>query len=598
MRPILVLAALAVVFSGCTESRSPGFEPHLPSFAVSDAANPPSPDPLFFWLPPTVDNPTLPEGYALKIVEPVIWITCAPAEDQIDGVTCVDPASSNDRIPKTGAIAHDGAKYQHDWKTGDYSLGSFRRYRLTAVIDEAVVGWLDVQPVDNPNQVSSVPDGYYGFTNGSTVPLKFVYLTTEQCAEHPEDCDEVTVQLDQLEDDVFITVPGGQVKLKPNPAETDDELRRWTLVRLDQAPCLVGENGLPLTRFQEGGDCYQLIVTPPFPDDFELAVGTAFWGQCLPGNLNKKWYDKWKTFKVHGEEFAAKISHGIEGPIPTEPFDVDCSAVATSGVSAVVRRLARAATAMLFGTPAYAFDEDTMGGFTRMSFFTGIRELFVEVTDAVTVLGRATQLEARILAEHASSHDEHGGVADVLVRFECESGPAPCSSIGPFDAISDAHGYARVTVSFPAAGTYVFCVWTPEDGIEKEDCAQLTVTVSEWDVHFEPPLVNKEHVGFTVTNNTAHGFLVIACSVANTCGGLTQPIALPFTASDFKGGSYNVNWTIQYPGAEAGHVLQFSVVLGQDAAAPPLPNTATFAVADDPRFKVGSRLPAKFRLGR
>jgi alpha-tubulin suppressor-like RCC1 family protein len=156
---LLLLALLATVFA-CTDNTTATGPAGLPNFDIADA--PRDYKPGFYWLPPMVKQPNA-LGTFDASVSPTVQI-CELVEGTCGTV-----------IAAFAAQAADG-QYHVNWHTDEVGLNSTSTYRITvsAGEDGVVLGYADVQPVDNGSGLKNL-DGeeFVGLVDGRTLPIKF-----------------------------------------------------------------------------------------------------------------------------------------------------------------------------------------------------------------------------------------------------------------------------------------------------------------------------------------------------------------------------------------------------------------------------------------
>jgi hypothetical protein len=645
---LAVFGILVLVLSACRDNQF-GFEPH-PTFEISDATTQGG-NPYFRFLAeigtevldPSVFNadlaPTL-EICRTQLVEGVGCQRENPAEGHVAGTILV-PAHH------VLVNAREGS-YRFDLKTNGIKLETDVLYRIFVRGGTRVLGYADVRPVNPPVGTNSEP-GIHRFNNHGESNLEVRFRIDEGAVCYSmygtADCSDLTVNKDEggdlcIQDDGITQC----VIVGPGAWSDDVQTRVFSLRILSNvtnaADCLD-------TLYRQALYCYRLFVDPPLPPGETFTAERVWTGYCIQSNVPQSQYGKHQAGP--GGVGLRRLVHSAT-PIP---FDVEtyCDKFQQQGAglaSRLGRKLLHGPLAFVFGRNAYAWDmseyevililddfdgeygdvDDGNGGGEANLFRSAVQTRTLSVTAADRInnfgwvriiklvgasslvagnTGTTVNLRAQVTAshEHEPGSPVHAsGVEGVMVAFACTSGPAPdgCAGASPVagtQALSNHHGYVTTGWAFTKEGTYTFEVSTPGDGASP---IVLTAVIESWQATFLTPLVSSNPAPLANQNTTASGSIRISC-LAGTC--LTThashwPVNVPFSASDFvvKDGNYQVNWTIgevsKQATASAGDKLRFEILLNGSA----LPGAAELVIADDPKYKIGSRLPIKWRIER
>jgi len=142
-----------------------------PNFAIADAAR--AYKAGFYWLPPMVADPLYAGTFDAELA-PTVEIcelvdgACGPVIATYTMTT--GPGSETVRLDL------DDEHYIVNWHTDEFALSTTGFYRVSvrAGIYDVLLGFADVQPVDNGSGLKKIDtDEYIGLVDGRTLPIKF-----------------------------------------------------------------------------------------------------------------------------------------------------------------------------------------------------------------------------------------------------------------------------------------------------------------------------------------------------------------------------------------------------------------------------------------
>jgi hypothetical protein len=610
-RPAVVISVIAVTaLFGCQDHSQ--FAGPAPQFELSHSGT--SGNPYFHILSPVGSDAGM-FGTFNDMLDPVVEI-CRLSESDVSGVYpsagCASEASPL-IVATTGAgVTLENGYYQFQFKTSDYpALQVGTTYRIHVRIGK-VLGYADVQPAANPEQVKLVPAGIHGFQIGSNVPFKFridegAFCWPEtSCSEYTID-PEVGGELDN--GSLFVIALPGFV-------DPDGGTRTFELVRVTDLPCLP-------TAFRQYEACMEVRMNPAlapgeefnFVDMLAQQGETVFIAMCLDPAANR---DHVRKFKAPDRPWTAATSYDPLGPAdPANPIlpSAACADFAASQpgghrygqwlatrlLSRTYAQYARGLTGFVFGTPAHAGDVALFNSVRSLTRFGWIREIRLATAAQSASAGASTALHARVVSVHVEEDHHHADPADlgvngVNVSFACvnvaDPGYASCShASGAAMAVSAGTGHGTGTATaqwtFTQPGRYRMQVTTPLDGA---DPADFDVVVTTWTATFLMPLSKDDSAPLPTQNITASGGVRI-------CGPFgCRASLIPFSPVNLSSdGSYQVQWTIGEGLSVAdGQTISVAVMLNGTIQI----GNVTFVVAGEPRFNIGRTLPIKFRIER
>ena len=124
----------------------------------------------FFFLPPLVDNPRL-TGSFVRDLPAVVRI------DEIDAVGSQVLRTVATFTTTTGPdgemVRASGAHYMVNWNTGRFELSASARYRISVLLDERRLGFIDVVIVENGQTRVVTEADHVKVGKGATLPIKF-----------------------------------------------------------------------------------------------------------------------------------------------------------------------------------------------------------------------------------------------------------------------------------------------------------------------------------------------------------------------------------------------------------------------------------------
>jgi hypothetical protein len=274
--------------------------------------------------------------------------------------------------------------------------------------------------------------------------------------------------------------------------------------------------------------------------------------------------------------------------------DEDLVAAATQRL----RRALRGPLAFVFGKKLVADDlvrhasirDASRFGFARLFDVTTASS--VALTNTPVALSATARYHASQNARDAGLGNHHGDYVWAIPARFLDGEATLCSAFtggtsDPYVVVDPSlpqSGTATCQATFKSAGTYSII-----PNVDGRDYTAFTVTVTEWLATFLTPLADSNPNPLPVQNTTGSGYLRITCA-GSGCTFATRN--LPYSGKDYKGGKYQLNWKIA--GAAAGDLLTFQVLLNST----PLPYVSSIVVASDPKYNVGSTLPASWRIER
>ena len=190
-RIALVLAC--VLFVACQVDRRSPTGVHSPSAELRDGANG-GPNLHFFFLPPLVKQPSF-TGTFNPTLKPVVVIC------QLD----VDVNNNNKPLgcssaPPVVVLAADadltGKQYMVNWNTGQPLIDPNKFYRIQVFGSRngLLLGWADVDPVNNGSGLKNVNTGeYIGLVDGRKLPIQFRIERGAFGTNCERDCAEASV---------------------------------------------------------------------------------------------------------------------------------------------------------------------------------------------------------------------------------------------------------------------------------------------------------------------------------------------------------------------------------------------------------------------
>ncbi len=187
-RPAVWLAVLAVAFTLLTtcDDGVPSTAPEVgsPVLAISDAVHDDGNE-HFFWLPPLVDDPGSFNGDFDGSLSPVvrIWDVTDGADTLVaEFTTTTGPGSETVRVTSEDL-------YIVNWHTNRFELSETATYRVTVLVAEIPLGFVDVKVRGRARAAKNANAGeYVVLKQGRTLPIKFrtehgaVFLVTGSVA--------------------------------------------------------------------------------------------------------------------------------------------------------------------------------------------------------------------------------------------------------------------------------------------------------------------------------------------------------------------------------------------------------------------------------
>ncbi|HEX4599854.1 MAG TPA: hypothetical protein VH116_00570 [Gemmatimonadales bacterium] len=377
-------------------------------------------NPHFFFLPPLVSQPSF-SGTFNPNIRPVVEV-CQLDVDVLNlplGCNATAPLI----LPGVPVLDLADGLYQVNWDTGLSGVldDGFYRIRVRAAPGGTVLGFADIQLVDNHSEVRNVnTDQYIGLTDGRTVPIKFRIENGIVC--QTLDCFEGTVG---PAGGTFVTTSGLAGTLFPPGAVTQDVL--LAIDRIDTRPCV------PVDLPQFNG-CYHFSTDPFLAQGFATHVTV---GICLDqGTLSHAQADL-----LHIAQFDAGQPVRMLTNVPATFMPCDPHHVTTvgSGFSGGLRALARLLGSLLAPAELHASHLGVGGDAGSYSTFGwALPGLLGVVGDnPLGVVGTAVATPPAVLVTDSLGN----AIAGATVRFAVAGGGGAIT--GPV-ALTGSDGVARV----------------------------------------------------------------------------------------------------------------------------------------------------------
>lgn len=194
MKRIVLLPLACVLFVACqVDQRSPTGV-RSPWAELRDGANG-GPNLHFLFLPPLVKQPSV-SGTFNPALKPVVVI-CELVVD-INNNNKPLGCSSAPPVVVLGPVVADlaGQQYKVNWNTGQPLINPDKFYRIQVFgsSNGLLLGWADVDPVNNGSGLKNVNTGeYIGLVDGRTLPIKFRIERGAFGTNCASDCAEASV---------------------------------------------------------------------------------------------------------------------------------------------------------------------------------------------------------------------------------------------------------------------------------------------------------------------------------------------------------------------------------------------------------------------
>jgi hypothetical protein len=240
---VIVVAAIAA----CQSDRP--FPPG-PNALIQDA-NHNAGNGFFFWLPPVVNQQSPATQTFSRQLSPVVTIT-----DLCTGGLV--------RTFSGAAISASNASYRVNWQTAQDNLNSACTYRVTVTVGTKLMGFADVDVVDNGRELKNVNTNLFiPLLDDRTLPLQFFIGVGSQCLRAGSDCGEGTAHPGQ---NTVIVSANGQAGVFVPAGAVDDDVT-ISVESSDERPCIPGllPPVFPGSTGAVGNSCYDFHTDPPLP---------------------------------------------------------------------------------------------------------------------------------------------------------------------------------------------------------------------------------------------------------------------------------------------------------------------------------------------
>jgi hypothetical protein len=171
MKRIVLLPLACILMVACQADQRSVTGVRPPSGLLMDGAHN-SGNTHFFFLPPLVPQPSVSGVFNSKL-QPVVVICELTVDANNIPVGC-SGAAPIDPGPVTADLA--GQQYNVNWNTGQPAIDPAKFYRIQVFGSRngLLLGFADVDPVNNGSQLKNVNTGQYiGLVDGRTLPIKF-----------------------------------------------------------------------------------------------------------------------------------------------------------------------------------------------------------------------------------------------------------------------------------------------------------------------------------------------------------------------------------------------------------------------------------------
>lgn len=427
MNRVFLLAIAGTMLAACQDRPAPtGVQP--PSAMLWDGAHNGG-NAHFFFLPPLVKQPTA-TGVFNPALKPVVEICQLEVDASNIPVGCAAGVPPIDPGPVTADLA--GGQYKVNWDTKQSGIDPDKFYRIQVFGSRngLLLGFADVDPVNNGSQLKNVNTGeYIGLVDGRTLPVKFRVERGAFGTNCVSDCVEASVSNDG---GTIVTNTGFAGALFPAGWIRPDVLERLgidnvvvTIERVSlqdlDGPCI--PRNLP-----QAEGCYR-FTTSPDVGDFALDVTV---GICVEVPETAPQFDAAQLFKV--EEPIVEVPE-ITPLRNTAANFVHCegfaSATSKGGpVLAFARRLLHGAAAWLAPAPAYGAHVGAgglTGSFSRVGWVLPTTIGFDDV-EAGTVVNTAYSSQGITFTRVRTEGQTFCGSTDDV--YANDNGPLPGGGFG------------------------------------------------------------------------------------------------------------------------------------------------------------------------
>lgn len=261
-------ALFLALLSSCVDSGPTGpddLDVQGPAAAIIDGST--TGIPGFYFLPPLVQEPEV-TGAFDPTLEPAMRVC------ELVGSACRPGTPVAYFPPGSAKVERD--QYQIRWDTngrGTRRLDERKFYRLEILVGGVVMGSIDLDPRDSHGRGKShSPAGFFAFTIGRTIPVKFWLSQPAQCEADGQVVLECTAQtvtdsqggrltLDTEGDPLSLIIP-------PNALPEGNPVVTVVVERLD--PSELDVECIPLLDAPQYGPCFRVTTIPELTGELEL----------------------------------------------------------------------------------------------------------------------------------------------------------------------------------------------------------------------------------------------------------------------------------------------------------------------------------------
>ncbi len=462
MKRIVLLSVTCALVVACQDQRSPTAA-RPPAFQLVEAGHD-----HFFFLPPIVPQRTF-TGTFNPALKPVVQIcqldVTADASHTPLGCTAgVDPINPG---PVTADLA--GQQYNVNWDTRQSGISpdNFYRIQVFGSLKGVLLGFADVDPVNNGSQLKNVNTGeYIGLVDGRTLPIKFRIERGAFGTNCVRDCAEASVTNDGA---TVITNTGFAGALFPPLWIRPDVLERLgvdnvvvTIERVNlsdlDGPCIPRD--LP-----QAEGCYRFRTSP----DVGLFSTDVTVGICVEVPEGNARHDGAQLFSLEEDE------SGTVTPLPNAPASfVTCEGFASAASGRALGLFARGLLlrvgSWLAPSSAHAAHVGaggTTGSFSRIGWVLPAVIDFNDVSPGTVVNETYSSRGATFRRAPSESANNCGSGSDVYANNNGGSLPTNAVSLcsGEFAADFSENTQGRVEADFSAPVSTV-CIHVDPTGFQ------------------------------------------------------------------------------------------------------------------------------------
>ncbi|HEX9729729.1 MAG TPA: hypothetical protein VGA37_14605 [Gemmatimonadales bacterium] len=451
-RSRLLPFALGALVVACQGDRTTAPGGQAPSMAIVDGTVDGG-NPDFFFLPPMVpnpnDDPDFGDGEFNPDLAPVVDI-CALTTDPTPVCVAGSPVAHFAGSDLT--VSSGNQKYHLSWHTDEYALDVGVNYRVKVSIVGIVLGYADIDVVQNGGQAKHVAPGFVPLVNGRSLPIDFRIERGAFC-DVDADCGEATVTNDGA---TVVTGSGeGGAEFPPDwlPDGTDQVLVIIERVTLEKGfPCLP----IPLIQFT---GCFRYRTIPEIAE-FTLPVVV---GVCLDAPESHPWAHLVQLFKwdevnfrnvIPLENVVAPFVNCIDGGLAFGPGPSPWMQFVRGGI----RRIADFVQPPLYAAPMVVHKGlgGLVGSFSRVGW--AVPAVIEEVAGNGQSGAVGSTLPVDPTVRLISTHPEDAPLAGARVFFHFFAADG-VTRIHTERVETDANGLASVSWVLDHAGTNRIEAW-------------------------------------------------------------------------------------------------------------------------------------------